>query len=128
MSQITLLDTTLRDGAQTEGISFSVEDKVKIARKLDELGIHYVEGGWPTPANPTDVEFFERLREGVTPGSLPAGEADLHVELPSIVAPSWLLSLMMLVCLPAGAFIAGSRTNRRRSPGACTSGPRNSAV
>jgi 2-isopropylmalate synthase len=61
MSQVLIYDTTLRDGAQTEGVSFSVEDKVKIARKLDELGFHYLEGGWPIPANPTDVAFFERL-------------------------------------------------------------------
>ena len=46
MSLIQLYDTTLRDGAQYEGISFSVEDKINIL-KLDELGIHFVEGGWP---------------------------------------------------------------------------------
>ena len=45
--QVKLYDTTLRDGAQMEGISLSVEDKLKIARKLDELGVHYIEGGWP---------------------------------------------------------------------------------
>jgi len=54
---IQLYDTTLRDGAQREGISFSVNDKLKIARKLDELGIHYIEGGWPG-SNPKDAEFF----------------------------------------------------------------------
>ena len=59
--QIQLYDTTLRDGAQMEGISLSVEDKLKIARKLDELGIHYIEGGWPG-SNPKDVEFFERAK------------------------------------------------------------------
>ncbi|MBM3133274.1 MAG: citramalate synthase [Chloroflexi bacterium] len=58
---IQLYDTTLRDGAQREGISFSVEDKIKIARKLDDLGIHFVEGGWPG-ANPKDTEFFQRMR------------------------------------------------------------------
>jgi len=57
-----LYDATLRDGAQTEGIAFTVEDKLKIARKLDEFGIDYVEGGWPA-ANPTDLAFFERVRE-----------------------------------------------------------------
>lgn len=57
MTQIQLYDTTLRDGAQREGISFSVQDKLKIARKLDELGIHFIEGGWPG-ANPKDAEFF----------------------------------------------------------------------
>ncbi|GAJ09749.1 unnamed protein product, partial [marine sediment metagenome] len=54
-----LYDTTLRDGAQQEGISFSVVDKLKIAQKLDELGIHFIEGGWPG-SNPKDVEFFEK--------------------------------------------------------------------
>ena len=52
-----LFDTTLRDGAQTQGVDFSVEDKRLIARLLDELGIDYVEGGWPG-ANPTDTTFF----------------------------------------------------------------------
>ncbi|MCH7811947.1 MAG: citramalate synthase [Chloroflexi bacterium] len=59
--QVQLYDTTLRDGAQMEGISLSVEDKLKITAKLDELGIHYIEGGWPG-SNPKDVEFFERAR------------------------------------------------------------------
>ena len=57
-----LYDTTLRDGAQMEGISLSVEDKLRIARRLDELGVHYIEGGFPA-ANPKDVEFFERMRD-----------------------------------------------------------------
>lgn len=60
MSRVQLYDTTLRDGAQQEGISFSVEDKLKIAQKLDELGIDYIEGGWPG-SNPKDVEFFTRV-------------------------------------------------------------------
>src|SRR3990170_326854 len=59
--RVELYDTTLRDGAQMEGISLSVEDKLKIARKLDELGVHYIEGGWPG-SNPKDVEFFERAK------------------------------------------------------------------
>ncbi len=59
--QIELYDTTLRDGTQMEGISLSVEDKLKIARKLDELGVHYIEGGWPG-SNPKDAEFFVRAR------------------------------------------------------------------
>lgn len=54
-------DTTLRDGAQAEDVSFSVDDKVRIAQKLDELGIHYIEGGWPG-ANPKDIEFFRMIR------------------------------------------------------------------
>jgi len=60
--QVKLFDTTLRDGAQTEGISFSVEDKIKIAKLLDELGIHYIEGGWPG-SNPKDIEFFKAIKE-----------------------------------------------------------------
>ncbi|MEM7505126.1 MAG: citramalate synthase [Pseudomonadota bacterium] len=52
-----LFDTTLRDGQQTQGVDFSVADKVKIARALDDLGLDYIEGGWPG-ANPTDSEFF----------------------------------------------------------------------
>ncbi|MFT5368812.1 MAG: 2-isopropylmalate synthase, partial [Candidatus Latescibacterota bacterium] len=58
---IQIYDSTLRDGAQAEGISFSVEDKVLIAQKLDDLGVHYIEGGWPNPTNPKDLEFFKRV-------------------------------------------------------------------
>lgn len=61
MRQIEIYDTTLRDGAQSEDISFSVEDKLRIARKLDELGIHYIEGGWPG-SSPRDVEFFQKAK------------------------------------------------------------------
>lgn len=60
--KIWLYDTTLRDGAQREGISLSLEDKEKIARKLDQMGIPFIEGGWPG-ANPKDVQFFWRLGE-----------------------------------------------------------------
>ncbi|KQX34291.1 transferase [Devosia sp. Root436] len=56
-----LFDTTLRDGAQTAGIEFSLEDKISIARMLDDLGVDYVEGGYPG-ANPVDTEFFDRKR------------------------------------------------------------------
>jgi 2-isopropylmalate synthase len=59
--QILLYDTTLRDGTQREGLSLSCEDKLKIARALDELGVHYIEGGWPG-SNPKDAEFFERVK------------------------------------------------------------------
>ncbi|MPZ63929.1 MAG: citramalate synthase [Propionibacteriales bacterium] len=55
-------DTTLRDGAQQEGLNLSVEDKLVIARHLDELGVGYIEGGWPG-SNPKDTEFFARARE-----------------------------------------------------------------
>ena len=59
MTSIQLYDTTLRDGAQREGISFSVLDKLHIAQKLDELGVHFIEGGWPG-SNPKDIEFFKK--------------------------------------------------------------------
>ncbi len=58
---IQLFDTTLRDGTQSEGLSLSVEDKLKIARLLDGFGIHYIEGGYPG-SNPKDIEFFRRAR------------------------------------------------------------------
>lgn len=60
--KIFTFDTTLRDGTQGESVSFSVEDKLLIAQKLDELGIDYIEGGWPG-SNPKDKEFFLRARE-----------------------------------------------------------------
>jgi 2-isopropylmalate synthase len=56
---VEVYDTTLRDGAQLEGISLTVDDKLRIADELDELGVHFIEGGWPG-ANPKDIEFFER--------------------------------------------------------------------
>ncbi len=62
MAKVILYDTTLRDGAQQEGISLSVEDKLKVARKVDELGVHYIEGGWPG-ANPKDDEFFRQAKD-----------------------------------------------------------------
>jgi 2-isopropylmalate synthase len=61
LTQVHIYDTTLRDGAQREGISFSVVDKLNITRKLDELGVHFIEGGWPG-SNPKDVEFFEKAQ------------------------------------------------------------------
>jgi len=61
MATVQLYDTTLRDGAQQEGISLSVEDKLKICQKLDEMGIDFVEGGWPG-SNPKDTEFFAKAR------------------------------------------------------------------
>lgn len=59
---IQVYDTTLRDGSQGEGISLSLDDKLKIARQLDRLGVPFIEGGWPG-ANPKDVQFFWRLKE-----------------------------------------------------------------
>ncbi|RKY61644.1 MAG: citramalate synthase [Candidatus Neomarinimicrobiota bacterium] len=61
-STVKLFDTTLRDGSQSENISFSLEDKLHIARKLDEFGIQYIEGGWPG-SNPKDVLFFKKAKD-----------------------------------------------------------------
>ena len=61
---IKLYDTTLRDGTQGEGVAFSMEDKVRIAQRLDALGIHYIEGGWPG-SNPKDLRFFKRVQDAV---------------------------------------------------------------
>ncbi len=58
MESILVYDTTLRDGSQGEKINFSAEDKVRIAQKLDSVGVHYIEGGWPG-SNPKDIHFFE---------------------------------------------------------------------
>lgn len=60
--EIKIYDTTLRDGTQGEGLSLSVDDKIKIARRLDEMGFHYIEGGWPG-SNPKDMEFFRRMKD-----------------------------------------------------------------
>ena len=62
MPRLEIYDTTLRDGAQSEDVSFSAEDKLRIALKLDELGVHFIEGGWPG-ANPKDIEFFKKAHD-----------------------------------------------------------------
>src|SRR5690349_8654824 len=59
--RVLLYDTTLRDGTQGEGVSLSCDDKLRIARRLDEFGMEYIEGGWPG-SNPKDMEFFERAQ------------------------------------------------------------------
>src|SRR3989338_6128886 len=59
---IKIYDTTLRDGTQGEGVAFSMEDKVRLASRLDALGIHYIEGGWPG-SNPKDLRFFRRMQD-----------------------------------------------------------------
>jgi 2-isopropylmalate synthase len=107
MKKIELYDTTLRDGSQTEGISYSVADKVKIARKLDELGVAYIEGGFPG-SNPKDRMFFEEFKKhplknaaltafgatrkaGVTAKDDPVFAAILHsgVRVATIFGKSW---------------------------------------
>lgn len=60
MTKVKLYDTTLRDGSQAEGVSYSVMDKIRIAEELDKFGIHFIEGGWPG-SNPKDKEFFEKI-------------------------------------------------------------------
>jgi 2-isopropylmalate synthase len=106
---VIVYDTTLRDGAQREGISFSCDDKLSIAQRLDDLGVAYIEGGWPG-SNPKDVEFFDRLGEldlknaritafGSTcrVGSQPKEDANIQAMLGAnttvctIVGKSWLL-------------------------------------
>ena len=62
MTLIQIYDTTLRDGTQSEGFTLSSNDKVRIAQKLDHIGVAFIEGGWPG-SNPKDVEFFERARD-----------------------------------------------------------------
>lgn len=58
---VLIYDTTLRDGSQGEGVNFCLEDKLRLAKALDDLGIHYIEGGWPG-SNPKDIEFFKAMR------------------------------------------------------------------
>jgi 2-isopropylmalate synthase len=60
-SPIEIYDTTLRDGSQGQGVSFSVADKLRIADRLDDFGVHYIEGGWPG-SNPKDIEFFDEAK------------------------------------------------------------------
>jgi 2-isopropylmalate synthase len=72
-TSVEIYDTTLRDGTQLEGISVTVDDKLRIAEQLDWLGVHYIEGGWPG-ANPKDDEFFRRVR------------SELHLSTSELVA------------------------------------------
>lgn len=108
MRKAKIYDTSLRDGAQTEGISYSVQDKLRIAEKLDDLGVGYIEGGWPG-SNPKDEEFFAEARKlklkhsllaafgstryATTPGKDPNLQALLKAETPvvTIFGKSWSL-------------------------------------
>ena len=60
--QVSIYDTTLRDGTQGTGISFSVLDKIRVAERLDAFGVHYIEGGFPG-SNPKDAEFFKEAKK-----------------------------------------------------------------
>ena len=62
MKRIEIYDTTLRDGSQGEGVNFSLQDKLLITRRLDELGVDYIEGGYPL-SNPKDFEYFQEARK-----------------------------------------------------------------
>src|SRR5262245_5022387 len=62
MKRIFLYDTTLRDGSQGEGVNFSLQDKLNITRRLDELGVDFIEGGYPL-SNPKDFEYFQAVRQ-----------------------------------------------------------------
>ena len=73
MSDLHAYDTTLRDGAQQEGLNLSVADKLAIASHLDELGVGYIEGGWPG-ANPKDTEFFAPAAQDLSLPKAPAAE------------------------------------------------------
>ncbi len=109
---VEILDTTLRDGTQGEGVSLSVEDKVAIARRLAAFGVHLIEGGWPG-SNPKDAEFFARMkgvdlgearlcafgatrRKGLSPEEDPSVLALLEAETPVVVlfGKSWTLHVL----------------------------------
>ena len=62
INEIKIYDTTLRDGNQGFGVNFSIEDKLKLARKLSDFGVHFIEGGWPNAANIADIEFFNKVK------------------------------------------------------------------
>src|SRR5213076_1904292 len=62
MTRIPVYDTTLRDGSQGEGVNFSLEDKLQITRRLDELGVDFIESGYPL-SNPKDFEYFQEIRK-----------------------------------------------------------------
>jgi 2-isopropylmalate synthase len=59
-SEVKIYDTTLRDGNQARGLSFSLSDKLLVTEKLIDFGVDYIEGGWPNPTNPLDVEYFQK--------------------------------------------------------------------
>ena len=74
---VDIFDTILRDGSQQEGLSLTVDDKLRVAEQLDHLGVTYIEGGWPG-ANPKDVEFFARAKKELHARHGDAGCVRLH--------------------------------------------------
>ncbi|MEI6560694.1 MAG: citramalate synthase [Verrucomicrobiota bacterium] len=115
--QVTLYDTTLRDGTQGTGISFSVLDKIRVAEKLDAFGVHYIEGGWPG-SNPKDAEFFQEAVKrtwkhakiaafgSTRRGNLkveedPQVQALLDAQTPvvTLVGKSWILHVREVLCV-----------------------------
>ncbi len=116
MTPVEIYDTTLRDGSQGEGISFTLEDKLRIAARLDAFGVTYIEGGWPG-SNPKDEEFFARVRErdfvhskiaafgstrraGLAPEDDPNLRALLQAgtEVCTIFGKSWVLHVTHVLC------------------------------
>lgn len=108
-ASVMLYDTTLRDGAQGEGINFSLQDKLRIAEKLDDYGMHYIEGGWPG-SNEKDIAFFAEASKRKFKNSKLAAFGstrraninvaddqqvllllDAHTPVITLVAKSWLL-------------------------------------
>ena len=86
---VRFFDTTLRDGTQGENINFSANEKLKIALRLDDLGIHYIEGGWPG-SNPKDVEFFEKIKtESFQQARVVAFGSTRSPPKPGRGAPAW---------------------------------------
>src|SRR6516165_10287962 len=107
MARIRIYDTTLRDGSQGEGVNFSLQDKLLITRRLDDLGVDFIEGGYPL-SNPKDFEYFQEVRhlplqsarvaafgmtrrKGVTPADDTCLKAllDSQASLITIVGKSW---------------------------------------
>ena len=90
---VEVFDTTLRDGMQVEGVSATVDDKLRIAEQLDYLGVHYIEGGWPG-ANPKDIEFFARAATelNLTTSTVVAFGSTMVKEMPVTMGMSSYLS------------------------------------
>ncbi len=86
-SKVDIYDTTLRDGSQTTGVSFSLQDKIDITLKLDEIGVHYVEGGLPS-SNPKDMEYFKKMKDYSLSTKLAAFGSTMHKDNEPDVDPN----------------------------------------